>query len=110
MPEIVTLSEAGAPGIFALDDPDRLQHVIEAAGFRDIAIEALEIDVVEVDDGQACWDAMSDLSASVMTLVEQLADNVRNAFIEDVITTADALRQGRTLRMPGTTWVASALK
>jgi ubiquinone/menaquinone biosynthesis C-methylase UbiE len=100
----------GTPGIFALADPDRLQRTIEAAGFRDIAIEALAIDVVEVDDGQAYWDTMSDLAAPVMTLVDQLTDAVRDAFIEDVITTADALRQGDTLRMPGTTWVASARK
>ncbi|MGD8311531.1 MAG: class I SAM-dependent methyltransferase [Gammaproteobacteria bacterium] len=107
---VLPVPPPGAPGIFALADPDRLHQVIEAAGFRDIAIEALEINVVEVDDGQAYWDTMSDLAAPVMTLVEQLADTVRDAFIEDVITTADALRQDDTLRMPGTTWVASALK
>ncbi len=100
----------GTPGIFALADPEQLRKIFEAAGFRDITLEELEISVLEVADGQGYWDAISDLAAPVMTLVKQLDDTTRERFIDDVISTADALRQGDTLRMRGTTWIAAASK
>ncbi len=100
----------GTPGIFSLADPARLKEVIAAAGFKNIELEELEIDVLEVDDGQAYWDAISDLAAPVMTLVNQLDEKTRTAYISDVVQTANALKQGTTLRMRGTTWLASAGK
>jgi ubiquinone/menaquinone biosynthesis C-methylase UbiE len=100
----------GTPGIFALADPDRLKAVVAAAGFRNIELEQLEIDVLEVEDGQAYWDAISDLAAPVMILVNQLDEETRSAYISDVVQAADALKQGATLRMRGTTWLASAEK
>ena len=100
----------GTPGIFSLADPARLKEVIAAAGFKNIELEELEIDVLEVDDGQAYWDAISDLAAPVMTLVNQLDEKTRTAYISDVVQAANALKQGTTLRMRGTTWLASAGK
>ena len=97
----------GTPGIFALADPDRLHDVFTAAGLGDITLESLELDVVEVADGRAYWEAMSDLAAPVMTLVRQLDEATRERYIADVITTADTLKQGDTLRMRGTTWVVA---
>jgi hypothetical protein len=98
----------GTPGIFALADPERLQQVIEAAGFHDVQLASVEINVVEVEDGRAYWEAMSDLAAPVMTLVNQLDTSSRERYIDDVIAAADAMKQGNTLRMRGTTWVAAA--
>jgi ubiquinone/menaquinone biosynthesis C-methylase UbiE len=100
----------GTPGIFALADPQRLQQVIESAGFRNVVLESVEIDVVEVENGQQYWEAMSDLAAPVMTLVNQLDTDARKAYASEVIAAAERLRQGDTLRMRGTTWVASAEK
>ena len=100
----------GIPGIFALADPDRLCGLFESAGFRDVELEEMEINVLEVADGKAYWDAMSDLAAPVMTLVKQLDDETRETFIADVIASADALKQGDSLCMRGTTWLAGASK
>ncbi len=100
----------GAPGIFALADPDRLYGLFESAGFRDVELEEMEINVLEVADGKTYWDAMSDLAAPVMTLVKQLDDETRETFIADVIASADALKQGDTLCMRGTTWLVAASK
>lgn len=100
----------GTPGIFAFADPERLHGTLEAAGFSNIALEEVTIDVLEVPDGRAYWEAISDLAAPVMALVNQLDDAARAAYIEEVIQTADTLRQGDTLRMPGNTWIASAAK
>ncbi|HEC29806.1 MAG TPA: methyltransferase domain-containing protein [Gammaproteobacteria bacterium] len=100
----------GTPGIFAFADAERLQNVIRSAGFRNIILEEMTIDVVEVNDGRAYWDAMSDLAAPVMALVRQLDESVRSNYIDEVIKVADALKQGETLCMKGTTWIASADK
>lgn len=100
----------GTPGIFAFADSERLQEVLRSAGFRNIILEEMTIDVVEVNDGRAYWEAMSDLAAPVMALVRQLDESVRSDYIDEVIKVADALKQGETLCMKGTTWIASADK
>lgn len=100
----------GAPGIFAFADPERLRSVIEAAGFRDVELEEMVIDFIEVDSGKAYWDAMSDLAAPVMLLVEQLDTTLRGQFVEDVISSAEALKQDGMVRLRGTTWLACATK
>lgn len=100
----------GAPGIFAFADPGRLHSVIVAAGFRNVEVEKLEFDFIEVDSGLAYWEAMSDLAAPVKVLVDQLDRETRSSYINDVITTADSLKQGDTLRLRGATWLASACK
>lgn len=100
----------GATGIFAFADPDRLRGVLESSGFGNIEIEEMEIDVMEVEDGAAYWSAISDLAGPVMMLVNQLDENTRAAFERDVIDTADAMKQGESLKMSGTTWIASGVR
>jgi hypothetical protein len=97
----------GTPGIFALADPQRLRGVFEAAGLRNVELVSVEIDVIEVADGREYWETMSDLAAPVMMLVNQLDAATRARYIDDVITAADAMKQGDTLRMHGTTWVVA---
>ncbi len=96
-----------APGIFAFADPERLRTVLATAGFTDIQVEELEIDVIEVDSGAAYWAAMEDLAGPITRLVDQLDKKTRAAFVKDVIETSSALQTGDTLRMGGTTWIAS---
>lgn len=106
----VPSSPPGNPGIFAFADQGRLRDSLVEAGFRDIALEEMEIDVIEVKDGLAYWEAISDLAAPVMALVGELEDSIRSDYISDVITVADTMKQNGTLRMKGTTWIASASK
>lgn len=100
----------GTPGIFAFADPERLRAALHSAGFQNIKLEEMQINVLEVENGQAYWQAISDLAAPVMALVRQLDDASRSNYIDDVIKAADAMKQGETLRMKGTTWIASADK
>ena len=102
--------QPGAPGIFAFADPERLHAVIENAGFRNIELQEMEIDFIELDSGRAYWEAMSDMAAPVMQFVNRMDSATRSWFIDDVITSAEALKQDGVLRMRGTTWVASAVK
>ncbi len=100
----------GTPGLFSFSDPDRLRNMLDSVGFTDIELEELELDFIEVDSGRAYWETMSDLAAPVMSLVEQLEDDARARFVEDLIQTADAMKQNGVLRLQGTTWVAAAQK
>ena len=100
----------GTPGIFAFADPERLQDVIISAGFRNVTLEEMNLDVMEIDDGRAYWEAISDLAAPVMALVKQLDEPERLDYIDNVIKTADQMKQGQTLRMKGVTWILSADK
>ncbi len=70
----------------------------------------MTIDVLEVDDGQAYWEAISDMAAPVMALVDQLEESPRSDYIDEVIEAANALKQGKTLHMAGNAWIASADK
>ena len=100
----------GTPGIFAFADPERLQDVLASTGFKNVALEEMAIDVIEVDDGRAYWEAISDLAAPVIALVRQLEESARSEYVNEVIQAADTLKQGETLRMGGVTWIASADK
>jgi len=100
----------GTPGIFAFADATRLQSSLAAAGFTNIVLEEMALDVLEVADGRAYWQAISDMAAPVMALVRQLEESARADYIDEVIKTADALKQGETLRMRGSTWIAAADK
>lgn len=100
----------GTPGIFSFADPERLHDVLASTGYDNIKLEEMEIDVIEVEDGRAYWEAISDLAAPVMALVDQLEQAARLDYIDEVISVADTLKQGDTLCMKGTTWIASATK
>jgi ubiquinone/menaquinone biosynthesis C-methylase UbiE len=101
---------SGTPGIFSFANPERLHDVLASAGYDNIKLEEMEINVIEVEDGRAYWEAISDLAAPVMVLVDQLEQTARLDYINEVISVADTLKQGDTLCMKGTTWIASATK
>ena len=97
----------GAPGIFAMADPERLCGVLESAGFINITLEEMELAIIDVEDGRAYWEVMSDLAAPVMQLVNQLDGSARDIFIKEVIRKANAEMTGGRLCMQGTTWIAA---
>ncbi len=100
----------GTPGIFAFADPDRLKGVMSASGFKNIEIEEMEINVLEVEDGSAYWAAISDLAAPIMALVRGLDESTRAEYIKEVILVADSMKKGDVLQMKGVTWLAAAEK
>lgn len=106
----IPVPPAGTPGIFSFADPQRLHNVLASAGYDNIILEEMEIDVIEVENGRAYWEAISDLAAPVMALVDQLEQAARLDYIDEVISVADSLKQGDTLCMKGATWIASATK
>ena len=101
---------AGAPGVFAFADPDRLVNVIKESGFREIEIEDLAISMVVADSGEEYWKIMEGLAGPIVQLMKQLDEGTREKFAQAVIDSANALKQGDKLHMVGTTWIAHARK
>ena len=101
---------AGAPGVFAFADPDRLVSVIKESGFREIEIEDLAISMVVADSGEEYWKIMEGLAGPIVQLMKQLDESTREKFAQAVIDSANALKQGDKLHMVGTTWIAHARK
>ncbi len=100
----------GAPGVFAFADPARLVASLREAGFRDVRIEEMQIDMIVADSGEEYWQVLQDLAGPIVLLMQQMDEDSRAAFVREVIDSAEALRQGGVLRMAGVTWIAHGTK
>lgn len=97
-----------APGIFAFADPARLRATLEQAGFSEIEVEELSVDMLEVDSGPAYWEVMSDLAGPITALMRQLPEDTQAQVEREIGEAADALRKGDKVVVGGVTWIASA--
>jgi SAM-dependent methyltransferase len=104
---IPDLGPPGAPGPFAFADGDRLRRVLEAGGFRDVALQAVTRPVRMGDDAE-------DVTAFIASLPEarQLFAGKPQAKVAAAI---DALREGLApyqgtggVVMDETAWLATA--
>ena len=97
-----------APGMFALADPDRLQELLETAGFVDAVVEAVELNWHQAGLG-AHLEEMLDLSRPLADVRERLSPEEwsevadRVADLAKPFTAADG-----SLRFPASSLVASA--
>lgn len=99
-----------ATGMFAFADPERLRTVLQQTGFADIQIEDMVVDIIEVDNAANYCATMLDLAGPVKALVDQLDSKTRDKFIENVIAIVSPYEVEGTLRMRGTTWIASGTR
>jgi ubiquinone/menaquinone biosynthesis C-methylase UbiE len=102
------LDRTVSPGIFSLADPERLQEMLEEAGFIDVLVEPVEV-MREYGTFEEFWEESLDLSPSLGTALEQLADEQR----DDATRRAQALAAPFTdsdgaIHLPGVSLVASA--
>jgi ubiquinone/menaquinone biosynthesis C-methylase UbiE len=70
--------EPGAPGIFALGEPDRIRELVTAAGFGEPELEeiAFEFRYADFDD---LWDALVRIAGPLARVVNALPDDERQA-------------------------------
>jgi len=99
-----------APGVFAFAERERLENILRDSGFRDIEIEDLRIDMIEAQSGEEYWQVMEELAGPIAVLAKQMNKETYRAFSAEVIASADALKQGDSLTLVGTTWIAHAAK
>ena len=70
--------EPGAPGIFALGEPDRIREVVTGAGFSDPEVEEIAFDF-RYTDFDDLWDALVRLAGPIARVVNALPDDERQA-------------------------------
>ncbi len=92
--------EPGAPGIFALADPDRIRELVTGAGFGEPSIEQVPVDWGYGDSAEH-WEKTLKLAAPIAEAVNGLAPEQR-----DEVRTAVAGRIDELLAGPGVNGVA----
>ena len=100
--------EPGAPGIFAMGDPDRIRSLITGAGFGEPELEEVEFDF-HYADADDLWDAMVSLAGPLARAVKGLPEEEQDATRAAVIENVAAWRgEDGTYTMPAATWVGLA--
>jgi ubiquinone/menaquinone biosynthesis C-methylase UbiE len=99
--------EAGAPGILALADRDRLRGLFAQAGFSDPQIEEVEFTwrYVDVDD---YWDFLTNAAGALAMVIGRLAEDERRIVREQIIERVAPFDGAGGIEMPGLSLVATA--
>jgi ubiquinone/menaquinone biosynthesis C-methylase UbiE len=105
---IEPIDRAVAAGIFSLADPQRLQDMLEEAGFVDVLAESIDV-TREYDRFEEFWDESLELSPSLSVALQRLTDEQR----DDLRRRAESLAEPFTesdggIHLPGVSLVASA--
>lgn len=95
-------------GIFSLADSERLQEMIEEAGFVDALVESIDV-ARDYDAFDEFWEEALELSPSLSGALQRLTDEQR----DDVLRRASSLAAeftdgGGAIHLPGVSLVASA--
>lgn len=96
--------EPGAPGIFALGDPDRTRGLVRAAGFGEPELEeiAFAFRYADYDD---FWDAILRLAGPLARAIEALPDDERQATREAIEQNVAPFRgEDGSYTAPASTW------
>ena len=96
--------EPGAPGIFALGEPDRVRGLVTGAGFDEPELEeiAFEFRYANSDD---LWDALVRLAGPLARVVKTLPDDERQATREAIMENVAAFRNDDgSYTAPAATW------
>jgi len=95
-------------GIFSLADPQRLQAMLEEAGFVDVLVESIDV-TREYDRFDKFWDESLELSPSLSVALGRLTDEQRDELRRRAESLAAPFAEGDgAIHLPGTSLVASA--
>lgn len=100
---------ANAPGPFAFGDRDRLNSILKEAGFSEISIDTLEIDM-EVGAGKGVEAAGRELTRAgpLARMVVDLSDELRERVTDAVVEALGAHANGGKVSLGSRTWLVSA--
>jgi ubiquinone/menaquinone biosynthesis C-methylase UbiE len=105
---IEPIERSASPGIFSLADPDRLQEMVEEAGFVGVLVESIEV-MRDYDAFEEFWDESLDLSPSLGAAIVRLTDEQRDDVGRRARKLAEPYSDGDgAIHLPGVSLVASA--
>jgi ubiquinone/menaquinone biosynthesis C-methylase UbiE len=100
--------EPGAPGIFALGDPDRTRELVTGAGFGEPELEDVTFDFHYADDDDL-WDAIVRLAGPLARVVNALPEDEQRATREAIVEAQAQFRnEDGSYDCPASTWVGVA--
>ena len=94
--------EPGAPGIFAMGDPDRIRELVTSAGFGDPQIE--ELTFTWRYDAEIFWETMTKLAGPLARVINGLPEDERDATRVAVEESLAEYREGDELVVPAACW------
>lgn len=94
--------EPGAPGIFAMGERDRVQQLVDGAGFGDVRIEELTFDWRFTEED--VWVTLTKLAGPLATVINALPEDEQAATRQAIIERMDQFRQGDELVVPAACW------
>ncbi len=80
----------GAPGIFALADPDRLRAIFAEVGFSDVTIEQVSIPMADFSTGAEYDMFIRELAGPVASLFAQLPEDTQAIVKQEIVREAEA--------------------
>ena len=92
--------EPGAPGIFALADPDRIRELVTGAGFAEPRIEEVEVEW-RFDDFEDYWRFLNELAGACALVVEKLDEDEQQSVREAMRKATAPFERDGELVMPG---------
>jgi len=98
----------GSPGLFALADFERLQGVIEKAGFTRVLLEEVELPMSDFDSGAEYLQYMLDLAGPLAALFARVPESDRSAVFAELAAACDEAGGGSVRGLRGVSWVATA--
>jgi ubiquinone/menaquinone biosynthesis C-methylase UbiE len=96
--------EPGAPGIFALGDPDRVRELVTGAGFDEPELEEIAFQF-HYSDADDLWDALVRLAGPLARAVLALPEEEQRATREAILGRMEPFRQeDGSYTAPAATW------
>jgi len=96
--------EPGAPGIFALADPDRTRELVTGAGFGEPDIDEIAFEFRYADDDDL-WDAIVRLAGPLARVIKALPEDERQATHDAILEgIGDYRNEDGSYSCPAVTW------
>jgi SAM-dependent methyltransferase len=92
--------DADAPGMFRLATPGAVAALYRAAGLRDVTETDVPV-ALTTDTPEQYWGLLTDLTAPVVAVLEQLDEPGRQRIAADVIARARRFQTSGSVRLPG---------
>jgi SAM-dependent methyltransferase len=99
--------QAGAPGIFALADPERLRGLFAQAGFSEPEIDEVQL-TWRFDDADDYWDFLTGSAGALAVVIERLEQDERARVRHEIAERAAAFAGGDGIELPALSLVAVA--
>ena len=101
----------GATGLYSFADPARNQALLTHAGFTAVAIEELNVPVIDVDNGADYFTWVKEMAGPIASLYASLSPEIQMKVDRDAAADAQAKSEVRDrVRLSGVTWIAAGTK